>query len=362
MLSHTLVTFSRVGASHADHGDGTNVRHVPRGGQRMPRSQVMRLRCPSQLTSLLVLVLSTAAATSASKVVLTNDDGWAVAQIRAQRDALVEAGHDVILSAPAENKSGTGSSTATPVTLQQPCEFNTCPTGSPAEGFNATDTRLNYVNSFPVDAVRFGIQTLAPQFFGSTPDFVVSGPNVGTNLGTVTQNSGTVGAACEAAKEGIPSVAFSASSLSQVSYTTLTSAPTSPGTRSALIYAALTTKLTSILLTSPVGGPVLPAGITLNVNFGSTTFSSSGAPSGDCAAADDFQWVFTRILPPSSGTKDAQTCGSTVLPDERTVVDAGCFASVSVMNASTKADVDAATQGVVLQKLTPSGLLSCFDE
>lgn len=170
------------------------------------------------------------------------------------------------------------------------------------------------------------------------------------------------GAAKEAAKEGIPSVAFSASSLSQVSYTTLTSAPTSPGTRSALIYAALTTNLTSILLTSPVLGPILPQGITLNVNFGSTTFSSSGAPSGDCTAASDFQWVFTRILPPSSGTKDAQTCGSTVLPDERTVVDAGCFASVSVMNASTKADVDAATQGVVLQKLTPSGLLSCFDE
>lgn len=31
-----------------------------------------------------------------------------------------------------------------------------------------------------VDAVRFGIQTLAPQFFGSAPDFVVSGPNVGS--------------------------------------------------------------------------------------------------------------------------------------------------------------------------------------
>lgn len=181
------------------------------------------------------------------------------------------------------------------------------------------------------------------------------------SLRSLIDSSTSSGAACEAAKEGIPSVAFSASSLSQVSYTTLISAPTSPGTRSALIYAALTTKLTSILLTIPVAGPILPAGTTLNVNFGSTTFSSSGAPSGDCAAAGDFQWVFTRILPAGSGTKDVQTCGSTVLPDERTVVDAGCFASVSVMNASTKADVDAATQGVVLQKLTPSGLLTCFD-
>ena len=60
-----------------------------------------------------------------------------------------------------------------------------------------------------VDSVRFGIQTLAPKFFGSPPDFVVSGPNIGSewlsygchsrvltadpdNLGTVTRNSGTV--------------------------------------------------------------------------------------------------------------------------------------------------------------------------
>lgn len=57
----------------------------------------------------------------------------------------------VVLSAPAENKSGTGSSTATPVKLQQPCEFNTCPTGSPAEGFNATDSeQLSRASAFRI--------------------------------------------------------------------------------------------------------------------------------------------------------------------------------------------------------------------
>ncbi|KAI0351651.1 sure-like protein [Trametes cingulata] len=317
------------------------------------------MKCWAFATQLAILAVLGATIARAQKIVLTNDDGWAVAQIRAQRDSLVTAGFDVVLSCPAENKSGTGSSSATPVPLQQPCEFNTCPTGSPAEGHNASDPRLNYVNAFPVDSVRFGIQTLAPQFFGSSPDFVVSGPNVGNNLGTVTQNSGTVGAACEAAKEGIPSVAFSASSLSQVSYTTLASEPTSPDTLSSLIYARLTTTLTVELL-SPPARPVLPAGITLNVNYGSTTFSSSGAPSGDCTTAGDFRWVFTRILPNSSAT-DVETCGSTHLPDETTVVRAGCFASVSVMNATTKADVDAATQAAVLTRLEPSGLLTCFD-
>lgn len=40
--------------------------------------------------------------------------------------------------------------------------------------------------------MRFGIQEVAPKFFKSRPDFVVSGPNVGNNLGNVTLISGTV--------------------------------------------------------------------------------------------------------------------------------------------------------------------------
>ncbi|KAI0632836.1 sure-like protein [Trametes polyzona] len=315
------------------------------------------------LTAFLVLAARNAVAQGpGAKVVLTNDDGWAVAQIRAQRDALVDAGFDVVLSAPAVDKSGTGSSSATPVPLKQPCEFDSCPAGSPAEGFNASDPRLNYVNAFPVDAVRFGIQTLAPQFFGSPPDFVVSGPNVGNNLGSTTQISGTVGAACEAAKEGVPSIAFSASSqsVSQVSYTTLAAAPSSPGTLSARIYAALAANLTSILVHSS-SSPILPPGLTLNVNFAPTSLSSSG---GTCRTAADFRWVLTRISPAPRGTQDVQTCGTTVLPDEGAVVRSaaggGCFASVSVMDASTKADVDAAAQGAVLARIAPSGLFSCL--
>ncbi|KAI0752162.1 sure-like protein [Fomes fomentarius] len=308
------------------------------------------MRCQTYLLHLisLAVLLHTVAG---QKIVLTNDDGWAVALIRAQRNALVSSGFDIVLSCPADNRSGTGSSSAPPQVLTQPCEFNTCPTGSPAEGFNASDTRLNYVNSFPVDAVRYGIQTLAPQFFDSPPEFVVSGPNVGNNLGTVTQNSGTVGAACEAAKEGIPSVAFSAATASQVSYTTLDSDPNSSSTRAALIYAALTANFTRTLV-APAARPILPAGITLNVNYAGTSSS--------CAAASDFRWVFTRLLVNATAT-DVGTCGSTHLPDEGTVVGSGCFASVTVMNATTKSDVSADVQGKVFQRLAPSGLLTCFD-
>jgi len=231
--------------------------------------------------------------------------------------------------------------------LTSPCEFNTCPTGSPAEGFNASDTRLNYVNAFPVDAVRFGIQTLAPKFFnGFKPDLVVSGPNIGSNLGSTVLVSGTVGAASEAALEGIPSIAFSGATGDQVSYTTLTTSPTSVDAKAALIYSQLSVTLVNALLASPP--PILPAGISLNVNYPSTS---------SCTSAAAFKFVLTRINS-NSGATDVQTCGTTHLPTESSVVGkAGCFASVSVFDASTKGDVTAATQGIVLAKL--ASLLTC---
>ncbi|KAJ7147296.1 survival protein sure-like phosphatase/nucleotidase [Mycena filopes] len=298
--------------------------------------------------TVLLALACAAAAQTAKKIVLTNDDGWAVAQIRAQNNALKAAGYDVVLSCPAVDKSGTGSSTAAPTTLRTPCEFNTCPTGSPATGFNASDTRLNYVNAFPVDAARFGIQTLAPEFFsGSKPDFVVSGPNVGNNLGSTVLISGTVGAASEAALEGIPSAAFSAATGGQVSYTTLSSAPTATDSKAAVLYSSLSVELFNVLLASPA--PILPPGISLNVNYPAT--------SGACTAASAFKFVLTRINA-NSGAVDVQTCGTNHLPTESSVISkSGCFATVSVFNASTKGDVNAATQGVVLAKL--ASILTC---
>ena len=51
-------------------------------------------------------------------------------------------------------------------------------------------------------AIRYGINTLAPKFFGGEPDIAVTGPNVGSNLGVAVLVSGTVGAATEAVKQG----------------------------------------------------------------------------------------------------------------------------------------------------------------
>ncbi|KAJ7763597.1 acid phosphatase [Mycena maculata] len=302
------------------------------------------------MLSIVLLALTGAVSISAQtgpKIVLSNDDGWAVAHIRAQHTALAAAGYNVVLSCPALNQSGTGSSSRTPTVLTTPCEFDTCPVGSPATGFNASEPRLNYVNAFPVDAAKFGIETLAPQFFdGSKPDFVVSGPNVGSNLGLDTLFSGTVGAAAEAALEGIPSAAFSGATGDQLSYTTLTTSPTSANTEAALLYSALTVKVLAVLLASPA--PVLPPGIVLNVNF---------PPAANCTSADAVQFVLTRIYY-DLFARDVEACGSTRLPTESAVVALpGCFASVSVFHAATKLDANATMQAVVLGKL--GSLLGC---
>ena len=70
-------------------------------------------------------------------------------------------------------------------------DFDLIPAGSPGIGSNTSDPRLNYVDSFPVTAVKHGIK-LAPALLGGAPELVVSGPNVGRNLGLVTLLSGTM--------------------------------------------------------------------------------------------------------------------------------------------------------------------------
>ncbi|RHZ60711.1 5'/3'-nucleotidase SurE [Aspergillus thermomutatus] len=273
----------------------------------------------------------------AINIVSSNDDGWAEINIRQFYKALTAAGHSVVVSAPAENQSGTGSSDKTPTTLTEPCEFNSCPSGSPATGYNASDPRLNYVNSYPVTSMKYGINTTAPPFFnGAAPALAVSGPNVGANLGLSVYFSGTVGAAHYASEAGIPAIAFSGSSGSQTAWNAAVPAYSQ-------VYAQLATKVTNQIVAS--GTPYLPDQVWLNVNFPEV--------SDECASADDFKFVLSRIftaVPLVSGD-DVETCGSSRLPTETTVVDTdGCYVSISV-GWSDKTDADADVQAVVLDKL-----------
>lgn len=120
----------------------------------VPKTSTQEAHAPGSFSSfsmrlpqLLLNALSVPVLKPAANIVLSNDDGWAEINIRQFYYALTNAGNSVIISAPADNKSGTGSADLPATTRLTPCEFNSCPAGSPAEGFNSSMKRFNYVNS-----------------------------------------------------------------------------------------------------------------------------------------------------------------------------------------------------------------------
>ena len=79
----------------------------------------------------------------------------------------------------------------------------------------------------------------------------------------------------------------------------------------------------------------------INVNYASIN---------NCPTPDSYQFVFSRLVWNPFAT-DAETCGATQLPSESTVVGAGCYASVTVISATSKLDVDATLQAQVFDRL-----------
>lgn len=225
------------------------------------------------------------------------------------------------------------------------CEYDSCAAGSGPTGTNASDTTLNWVNSYPATSMRYGIDQFGPDLWdGDAPELAVTGPNVGSNVGFIqVEFSGTVGAACYAVDQGIPAIAFSGITEDRTGWDTV------PVPASSLVYADLANNLTNIILNS--GTPYLPDGTFLNVNM--------AAVSGSCTAASDYKFVLSRINPVTIlSVADVQTCGATTLPTETSVVDAGCYVSVSVGRCSDKTTAPAADQQTVLDKL--EDLLTCL--
>ncbi len=128
------------------------------------------------------------------RILVTNDDGVRAPGIAAVAQALQAIGTPIIV-APADNQTGKGQSIITSETVFR--ENLTLPNGLPAIGLTAT----------PASAVNIAIRNIVMP----RPDLVVSGVNTEYNLGLSTQVSGTVGAAREAARHGIPAIAISMS-------------------------------------------------------------------------------------------------------------------------------------------------------
>lgn len=127
------------------------------------------------------------------RLLLSNDDGVWAEGIRALAAGFA-AEHEVMVSAPDMERSAVSRS----MTLFTPLRAKRVKLPGLA------DIPAYAVNGTPVDCVRLGIGNLFP-----APDVVVSGINMGYNLGTDVLYSGTVAAAHEAALLGYQAIAVS---------------------------------------------------------------------------------------------------------------------------------------------------------
>jgi 5'-nucleotidase len=127
------------------------------------------------------------------KILISNDDGINAIGIKALAIAMQELG-DVYVIAPERNQSATGHA----VTMHTPLR---------CKKVDAIGDKINswWVNGTPADCIKLGVESIMKE----KPDLIVSGINMGENLGTDVIYSGTVSAAVEGAIFGIPAIAFS---------------------------------------------------------------------------------------------------------------------------------------------------------
>ena len=127
------------------------------------------------------------------RILITNDDGVNSSGIVAAKDAVRELG-DIHVVAPATQQSGIGHA----LTLFEPMRVTSSNLRDGSEAYSVSGT--------PTDAVIIGIYELMDE----KPDLLISGINIGENLGMAElTTSGTIGAAMEAAAHGIPAIAVS---------------------------------------------------------------------------------------------------------------------------------------------------------
>jgi len=125
------------------------------------------------------------------KILVSNDDGYFAPGISALAEALGPLA-EVTVVAPERDRSGASNS----LTLDRPLVVRRA-----ANGYYS-------VNGTPTDCVHIAVTGL----LDFTPDVVVSGVNLGANMGDDTIYSGTVAAAVEGYLLGIPSLAISLTS------------------------------------------------------------------------------------------------------------------------------------------------------
>lgn len=132
-----------------------------------------------------------------ARVLVTNDDGVHAPGILALAAALAGAGHDVVVAAPLDDRSGSGAALGP----------------GHASGVRTERFALDGLEDVPVHGIDGppGLCVMAAHLgaFGPRPDLVASGINLGGNTGRSILFSGTIGAALAAANFGLKGVAVS---------------------------------------------------------------------------------------------------------------------------------------------------------
>lgn len=125
-------------------------------------------------------------------ILLTNDDGIYAKGIEVLHEYLSKD-HDVVVVAPETEQSAVGHA----ITLTDPLRVNSIDRNGVFFGYAVKGT--------PADCVKLAINELV----NPAPDLVVSGINLGANVGINVIYSGTVSAATEGTILGIPAIALS---------------------------------------------------------------------------------------------------------------------------------------------------------
>ena len=125
------------------------------------------------------------------RILLSNDDGYFAPGLEQLATALASRAQITVV-APERDRSGASNS----LTLDRPLSVRRAPNG------------FLFVNGTPTDCVHLAVTGLLE----GLPDMVISGINLGANMGDDTIYSGTVAAATEGYLLGIPSIAISLAS------------------------------------------------------------------------------------------------------------------------------------------------------
>jgi 5'-nucleotidase len=130
------------------------------------------------------------------RILLTNDDGIHAPGLHAAWRALNEAGHEVFVCVPDRPRSACSHQ----ITMHKPLRANRVET---------VDGLAHTSNGTPADCVPLALLQLMPQADIVPPDLVISGINLGPNLGDDVHYSGTVAGAMEGIFNGVPAFSIS---------------------------------------------------------------------------------------------------------------------------------------------------------